>query len=66
MDKFYFAAYCIGGNEVRIYDDNGCGTGRYNVGTIVAPAALGPVWFAFVTERGICAINGMTGDMRNY
>jgi len=66
MPEFYFAAYAIGGDTVKIYDQNGCGQGSYSVGEIAAPAALAPRMFVFLTSRGMVAIDAATGSSYNY
>ena len=63
----YFAGYRIGGNEVRIFDTNGCQHGSYCLpGHIVCPAALGPHVFVFITDRGPYAIDAPSGNVRCY
>ena len=63
-EEHYMATYCIGGTEVRLFDSSGRTAGAYGMHTIIAPAALGPIWFAFLTESGLYCINAKTGQTR--
>ena len=60
----YFATYEIGGDLVRIWQEDGRGAGMYSCGRIICPAALGPRMFAFLTTNGVFIIDAPTGQTR--